>query len=184
MLKLLCLLVLFFSHAVQSNPVEGKEFRGVTPSFLASLAAPPTNTNNNDISEMMDLPPSLVEEDEFVGLNPLERDSVRDSRSSFSLVFPQQYLPKLQQFMSANYGDRFPGGSLNSPRSFKRIPSVGSSSTKTAFVPWAGKRSGPLTRSGFQFQGKRFQAWAGKRGTFRNWGGKRSSDIQDEEALT
>lgn len=45
-------------------------------------------------------------------------------------------------------------------------------SSSSSFVPWAGKRSSAG-------EGKRFQAWAGKRGdtSFRSWSGKRSNDV-------
>lgn len=50
---------------------------------------------------------------------------------------------------------------------FKRV------SSSSSFVPWAGKRSSTS-------EGKRFQAWAGKRGDkpFRSWSGKRSDDTE------
>jgi hypothetical protein len=186
MLKFICLIFLFFSHAVHSLPnlVETKDFRSVTPSLpqILSPSSPLRTSPSNNNDEVMDLPSFLIEEPEFVGLNPHERES--EKRNAFSLLFPQRYFHKPQRPVSSAYGASS-GEIFSSPSSFKRISST---STNSAFVPWAGKRSGfmsPSTPSFFPFEGKRFQAWAGKRaGTFRNWGGKRSDANQPESVLT
>jgi len=108
---------------------------------------------------------NLVDLPEDLDLEPQDSSNVP---TSIAILFATQKLHRPQ-------GNRFgvSGESFYVPSSFKRY----SSQTTSAFVPWAGKRSGQ-SPSFLPFEGKRFQAWAGKRsGTFRNWGGKRDQEV-------
>ena len=180
MLKFLCLTLLIVVHALQSsvaNVIDSKDSpTAVTDSLPSSSRSSSIISNiENDASDPIDY--LVVPED-----SGRSQETIKVPSLSWYIGQRYRHQPLLP-FMGAKLG--FGGASEESmsrggPSSFKRY----TSSTSSTFVPWAGKRAAfiqPSTPSFFPYEGKRFQAWAGKRAqTFRNWGGKRASDIQAE----